>query len=637
MSKPPVRLIITAWGEEYVGKVLSFTFPAVLAPGNLPVLAQIFSCTVVFVTEERLFDLVRASNVWQRLEKFAAVKLLPLDDLVAYKDHYGISLTLALLRGFEELGPKMTDTYLLFLNADFILADNSYRSLAAYMLNGERLIHAPSYCVNKHVVMPMLRARANIREGVLAITSREMARLILDHRHNTIRAKTVNQRLFRMHRYDQFYWQVDDNTLLGRQLPIALVCMKPERVVNELHTFWDYGVVSEFCPTAKPCVLGDSDQFLMLELRDAGTFRELFKLGWASFQEIADDLSSFATKDQRDHGRYTLILHDRDLPATLNAAQEELESFVGDVFRRLSPKSVPYLGHPFWTDHYNKLQQRREEYFQARALRRHLGEPLVEEGGLRDETPGQYVAVSLLKKTDGIAASLRRGIVKLLEHVHVSLFGKIPYVKQTHPYYPVLQPAMDAIASELAKPNRKVLLIAPQPGPLSKFVQLFSERGQFISNGNALIRNDGLECQLPESYDLCVCEVGVIDLLALGGELSSLRSWMASHGRIIIFCMSTQYMDLHSRQADIIAYATMTAGQSQIIFGGSAWTQWALALYSFGEKLRTRYGLPGIIGYAGTTLLAVPFSLIGNWVSRRHPNHVMGKHCLSLTMDYRLF
>src|SRR6266496_70932 len=218
-AKPPVRVITVAWGEDYIRRILTITLPALLSGGNLPALVEHFSCTFILVTEECWFDHIRSSAIWRRLGEVCEPRLLPIDDLVAASNHYGISLTFAFLRGFEELGPRMTDTYLLFLNADFVLADGSYRSLAARMLAGERLIHAPSYCVIAEDVGTQLRARVNQKECILALSPREMATLCLAHRHYTVRGKTVNQRLIRMHRFEQLYWQVDDHTLLGRQLP----------------------------------------------------------------------------------------------------------------------------------------------------------------------------------------------------------------------------------------------------------------------------------------------------------------------------------------------------------------------------------------------------------------------------------
>ena len=62
-------------------------------------------------------------------------------------------------------------------------------------------------------VVALLLNRVEARTGALSLSPREMAALVLKHRHNTIRGKTVNQTAFSMRYIDQFYWQVDDDTL----------------------------------------------------------------------------------------------------------------------------------------------------------------------------------------------------------------------------------------------------------------------------------------------------------------------------------------------------------------------------------------------------------------------------------------
>src|SRR6185436_4661296 len=125
VTLPPLRVVSIAWGEAYVDIFLEFCLPALLAPGNLPALAGHFDCELVFVTESRLFEKVRAHPAFQHAAHFCAPRLVPIDDLVATRQSYGMSLTYALFRGFEDLGPRMTDCYVLFINADFILADGS--------------------------------------------------------------------------------------------------------------------------------------------------------------------------------------------------------------------------------------------------------------------------------------------------------------------------------------------------------------------------------------------------------------------------------------------------------------------------------------------------------------------------------
>lgn len=98
------------------------------------------------MTEKNFFNYVEAHPVAKRIKSICPIRLLPLDDLIGEPWQYGISLAYALFRGFAELGLAMTETYILFLNADFVLADGSYERLIPHMRRGERVLLAPSYC-----------------------------------------------------------------------------------------------------------------------------------------------------------------------------------------------------------------------------------------------------------------------------------------------------------------------------------------------------------------------------------------------------------------------------------------------------------------------------------------------------------
>jgi hypothetical protein len=257
----------------------------------------------------------------------------------------------------------MVDTNLVFINADFILANGSYRKLAEVIRRGERLVVSPSYCMNLENTLPHLRAARDNDTLAISMKPRDMAKLLIENRHNTIRAKTANQQLFRIHRYDQFYWYVNSQTLLGRQMPIAMVYMRPERVLTEMPTFWDYGVISEYCPGIKPCVLADSDEFLMAELRTFNTFSELLHLGWPSVDEIAADLSFFTTQDHRDYGRHSLVLHSADLPANFDQQRQDFDLFIDKIYQKLSPP-ISYKDHHFWAALFPQFAARQAELAQ---------------------------------------------------------------------------------------------------------------------------------------------------------------------------------------------------------------------------------------------------------------------------------
>src|ERR1700722_1924636 len=360
-SRPRARLITTAWGDRYVAELFDITLAAALAPGNLPPVVELLDWDVVILTEEARVEPVREHPVFRGLARLCPVELRPVDEFVTRADAYGMALTYALFRGFEDLGEDMVNVHMLFINSDFVLADGSFRTVARKILEGERLILAPSYCVVGEVVGPKLERWRDGETSAIVATARELAALGIPNRHNTIRGKTLNQQLFSMEWIDQFYWLVDQETMLARQLPIAVVSMRPERVLTEMVTFWDYGIISWACPNTPRCVIADSDDFLMIELRGADTARDQIRLGRPSKEQIARKLYRFITADPLELSRHTLIWHSADLPDNLAEAEAELDRYVSSVVSYL-PTPVDYYNHYIWAYHYPTFQKLRGAY-----------------------------------------------------------------------------------------------------------------------------------------------------------------------------------------------------------------------------------------------------------------------------------
>jgi hypothetical protein len=463
-ARQKIRLITVAWGDRYIGELFSYTLPAVLAPGNLPALAESFDCEMVIMTEERWFDRLREQPIYQRIGRYCPIELRPLDEFITRPDAYGVALTHALFRGFEELGPTMLDTHLVFFNADFVMADGSLRSIARKIQEDERLILSPSYCVALEDVAPQLAARRG-NDGVLAISPRDMAALALRHRHNTIRGKTVNQRLFSMEWIDQFYWLVDEKTLIGHQLPIAVVCMRPTRVLTVMRTFWDYGIISEACPGVKPCVLADSDDFLMIELRKHDTARDQISLGWPTPRQIADNLKTFITRDPISCARHTLVLHSDELPANLGAAIASLDTYVASVLSELPSHLADHINHPIWSYHYPHFQQARRDY-----LLRHG----TLEGTFPPSEPGTSVAASgdtnlMPPATADGATSGRFALNAFARRLHKDVFGIAPALRPSHPRWTDLQPVLRSVATV---PSERILVVSSERLPEQWFRNL---------------------------------------------------------------------------------------------------------------------------------------------------------------------
>jgi hypothetical protein len=320
----------------------------------------------IILTQEIFFERVINSPVISQIRALCPVRLIGLDDLIVTPDKYGMTLTYALHRGFSDLGPGMIDHWLIFFNADFILADGSWRNLLTHLARGERLVASPSYCVRSSDVVSELRERIDARTGTLVLKPRELAALVLRHRHDTVRAKTVNQR-FQSARYmDQFYWLVDDNTLLGHQMPVAIVGMRPEHYVRDPNSYWDHGFMRELCPEAKFCVIGDSDEFVMMELRQKEVAADQISPGWPSLSEIGQRMVIWVTPYQRDFAQYPLTLHTGDLPPQVDHGRRELKAFVDEVLNH-APADLPsHIDHPQWNYHWRGFTECRHKYLSSR-------------------------------------------------------------------------------------------------------------------------------------------------------------------------------------------------------------------------------------------------------------------------------
>src|SRR5262245_42083455 len=356
--KFPTRVITYAWGEEYADTLLTLTLPALLAPGNLPYVASEVPCELVILTERRFFSKFDNHPTMARIKKICPIRLVRLDDLIVSKDKYGMTLTYALHRAFSDLGPAMTEHWQIFLNADFILASGSLRSVICHLSRGERIVASPSYCTIAEEVIPALRKRLDTTASILSVPPRELARLVLQHRHLVIQGKTVNQLAFHMRYADQFYWSVDDSTLVGYQMPVSIVGLRPERYVAEPNSYWDFGLIWEYCPRAEICVIGDSDDFVMLELRDKGVAEDQVVPGPPNKQAIAERMVTWVTPYQRHFLNFPLTLHGRDLPPTVDDARVKLRSFVDEVMVHV-PELPSHINHSQWEYHWRHFRDAR--------------------------------------------------------------------------------------------------------------------------------------------------------------------------------------------------------------------------------------------------------------------------------------
>lgn len=607
------------WGERYLDDFLAMALPALLAPGNLPVLADHFTCELVIVTEEAFFGRIESNATFQNARKYCDARLVLCDDLIVSRNMYGHSLTHALHRGFADLGDRMTETFLLFFNADFVLADDSYRSLVEHMRNGERLIFAPSYCAVSERIAPILRGKMDPDSAAIAIPSREMAEIILAHKHNTIRTKIVNQQIFHINVPDQFYWFVDEHTLLGRQMPVAIVCMKPERVYTDPVSFWDYATVTMACPTLSRTVLGDSDDFLMVELRARDSMMDLMRIGRISQQETARVLGGYMTADQIEMGHYPLVLHARDCPPGCQDAREKLGHYVDGVYAALPAEKISHIDHPYWSGLIEQFRTNRAEWRQVREAASGPVEGHADttsptrlvRGGTREQPPRSFV-----------------------HRAYQAFVGSLPEVTPFHPYWANLVHVRRLVREGLSR-NRedspaKVLLVKDEA--VECFVTRAVEEAdcQYASISSYGLRQQRLNPAIGD-FDFCLCELGWAEINQLVALHGVIRRHMRPGARIVFFHASEILKTLTPENVRGVLAFLPSDAMTRIYFSGSPGIGAAIGSYRSALDKRARSG--GQVGFA----LHVLINLIRSWRANREavtrPWYEGRDNCTAITIE----
>ena len=391
-----------------------------------------------------------------------------------------------------------------------------------------------------------------------------------------------------------------------------VIYMRPEHVLTEMPTFWDYGIISEYSPTTEPCILGDAHDFLMAELRSEGTFRELLHLGWPTAAEIAADLSSFTTQDHYDYGQHTLVLHSDDLPSDLDTPRRESANFVDSCLRKADATDQPSRS-PVLEAAVSPLpraasgrtarpsgERGHREEVAARGFARSLAQQIINElrtesrtikelaaldakradfernqnwridrrcagsGDERAESPDALGAVD--QDPEDIPRPVP-GEVAPAHPVPSSSLWEIAGDPNWVPYHTMLRAVLAALrtASETAE-----VLVVSSGGT---FGALLSRefRGRDLTTTPGMLAS-GLYRQVfrgPPKFDLCLCDPGVDDLTNFRDLFGKLRPFMKDHRRIIVLHDNLAGRSLDERTFEFTRGLFSLIGRSCISFTGS--------------------------------------------------------------------
>lgn len=342
-----VKFITVIWGERYVEEFARVSLPSYLANGNLPHLAEETDLEILIMTSETSRPAFDREPTIRALTSLCPVKYIYIDDLIT-TGLYGVTLTLAYVRGIADSGPDQIDTYFVFMNADFILADGAMRSLVERFRRGDRCVMAPSLRARSETVLPPLAMNIDRDRHTLTMRPRDMVRLALDNLHSTVIAKTITQEFITCTTHNQIYWQVNETTLLGHYHLIFMLAIKPEVPMGPVNSYCDYGFVPELVPSGKFSVMNDSDEFFMLELQPTDQERHLIYCGAPPISKLAAELSCWTTQEHRRFAERDVVFHAGDLPNDIDDHRAVAKKYIEKLHAKLRRRPIDHVDHYYW-------------------------------------------------------------------------------------------------------------------------------------------------------------------------------------------------------------------------------------------------------------------------------------------------
>ncbi len=619
---PKTKFLTTVWGEAYIARFASLALPSFLAPGNLPALAAATDLEIVIMTRHKDIAYFEEHSTFQQLRKICPLRFIEIDDLIT-TTVYGVTLTLAYARPIIACGDDMVNTHFVFMNADFVLADGSLRSLSKHILAGRSIVLGPSFRATAEEVEPLLESAIDTTTGVLSIPPRQMVGLTLRHPHATTAAKMQNQGLCHSTHPNQFFWRIDEQTLLARYYLIFMLCLKPEQVIDSINSYCDYAFIPEMCPSGDEVVMCDSDDFFMLELQQRMQEKEMLRLGRQSETDIANSLQYWTTAEHRRTSSHNIVFHAGEIPDEIEATKAEAQAFIDRINDKLG-RPARHAGHKYWVRGVEAWMT----YRKAQDL---------------SFTPPELATEEIMLKSFSLPERMRYHLLKwawrLAYQGYYAIMGSPGQLTPMNPEWLDQKMLRDTLAKIFAKPNQKVLIVRRDADLVDRLIPAHAEV-QFVAPTEILANIAYLQNEINLRYHHTLIYLPLEDYTHLRSLLKKYRSIMEKDGECHVVIYDDQgAMNSGEFLIDLLSLIESAGGtdtrSTQQNFVGGIFAHMNRRLFSWLGKSFIRFGPISLLAILPLLLIGLPLVLVTNiYLGKTLVGRRSIDHCTSLAIHF---
>jgi hypothetical protein len=345
--RPAVVILLPVWGARYVTQFLDLGLRTLLAPGNIPALAEACDCTFRILTrseEERDFH---GHPMFRLLARYCTIEFAGIDDLVFPGGQHSATITLAYVRGMRASGPAMTQTYFVFLVADYIMANGSLGHLLRHIHDGVSGVTAGNFQIVKEAAETVIKDLVRDPMAPLSVQPRALLRIALDHLHPVVFASMPGTSTHTIV-CNRVFWRAGSGTLVARFYLRHMLCIRPETDRFDVGSSCDYSFIPEMCASGRVVAVADSDDYCVIEMQPRLQEGPYLVPGRLTPRRLAGYLGDWTTAEHRRNAHTAVVFHTDDIAADVAATVAESEAYVRRVESHLPAVPQSHRGHPFW-------------------------------------------------------------------------------------------------------------------------------------------------------------------------------------------------------------------------------------------------------------------------------------------------